>query len=551
MLRPLYRVRLGHIAALACLVAWGCLDQGGPERYILNIALPKTVDDSDYVVIVLADTSGSILDSIYRGRPDSRRVRREAPHYGGGEAIVYVQEYRSPSAGGDSAPIAEADIPRLGRLAVETPIRINAKQGRNETQEPTGPPEVSHPEPADSSELSPGDLVLRWRDRRFIDPQPVYEVRYGTTSRMDLVRRAGTLREAEAPPPEEGARHYWRVVSTRAGNRVEGPVWTFRVRTPAPSLLRYPAPDSVLWRDSAFRLVPEFAGGAGLRFSIAPPLPAGLAIDSLLGVIAGTPSGEAPRAEYTVTLRNAAGSRQAVLAFRVGLTANRVARWQADEGAGNVLSDSAGGGHHGVVEGATWAQGVRGGSLSFGGAEWARIPVAGALAVKGFTLSLWSRQAAQTKTDPLLEYSEAGGLLGVHIQANTHGNAQVVPGALYCNIRPTDAHPSQHGSVRERNLLFTAGGVAPPGRWNHIAVTFDPKTWKARIYVNGREEASKDLQPDFVPLARGRIHLGYRPDDLIENDVGNGFSGSLDEVEIYDGPLDSAAIGEKYRELFP
>jgi hypothetical protein len=142
-------------------------------------------------------------------------------------------------------------------------------------------------------------------------------------------------------------------------------------------------------------------------------------------------------------------------------------------------------------------------------------------------------------------------MMGINVQTNTTGWGVLNPGNVCANVRPSDASPEQHGSVRERNLLWTEAGRAALGRWSHAAVTFDPSKWKARIYLNGRLEIEKDLQPDFQPLAKGRIYLGFRPADFQDNNTEQGYLGQMDEITIYDGPLGAGAIDALYRSESP
>ena len=58
---------------------------------------------------------------------------------------------------------------------------------------------------------------------------------------------------------------------------------------------------------------PAWDGGAPSAWSVAPALPAGLALDPVTGVVSGTPAAASPAAAYTVTASNAAGSASVAL----------------------------------------------------------------------------------------------------------------------------------------------------------------------------------------------------------------------------------------------
>jgi len=78
--------------------------------------------------------------------------------------------------------------------------------------------------------------------------------------------------------------------------------------TKAPSGLAYSANPATYTKGAAIPAnSPVVAGGAVASYSVSPALPAGLALDTATGVIAGTPAALAPTASYLVTAANAGG----------------------------------------------------------------------------------------------------------------------------------------------------------------------------------------------------------------------------------------------------
>jgi hypothetical protein len=50
---------------------------------------------------------------------------------------------------------------------------------------------------------------------------------------------------------------------------------------------------------------------------VSPPLPAGLVLDALTGVVTGTPTRSTRRRAYTVTMRDLTGSARAALTITI------------------------------------------------------------------------------------------------------------------------------------------------------------------------------------------------------------------------------------------
>ncbi|MDM0109063.1 kelch repeat-containing protein [Variovorax sp. J22R24] len=101
--------------------------------------------------------------------------------------------------------------------------------------------------------------------------------------------------------------------STRAVLRIE-----VRTAFVAPGSLNYSEPNAIYAEGRPIvPNHPKSTGGAMTGFVAVPPLPQGLSMDPVSGVISGTPQGTRPAAEHTVTGSNEAGSVSAKLSITV------------------------------------------------------------------------------------------------------------------------------------------------------------------------------------------------------------------------------------------
>ena len=78
-------------------------------------------------------------------------------------------------------------------------------------------------------------------------------------------------------------------------------------------------------------------------------------------------------------------------------------------------------------------------------------------------------------------------------------------------------------------LVSTA---APPVGWHHVVYTFDGTTH--HLYVDGSESHTSTVAPDQGVVTAARLATFHKNDEF--------FRGSLDDVRIYDRPLDVAEI---------
>ncbi|HAR42511.1 MAG TPA: hypothetical protein DCS07_07750, partial [Bdellovibrionales bacterium] len=86
----------------------------------------------------------------------------------------------------------------------------------------------------------------------------------------------------------------------------------------APSFLSYAVPSATYTKGSAIAdNIPTNSGGAVISYAITPALPAGLALNTVTGVISGTPSVISALTSYTVTASNSGGSTSATVLITV------------------------------------------------------------------------------------------------------------------------------------------------------------------------------------------------------------------------------------------
>uniref|UniRef100_A0A7S4UC93 Uncharacterized protein n=1 Tax=Alexandrium monilatum TaxID=311494 RepID=A0A7S4UC93_9DINO len=91
---------------------------------------------------------------------------------------------------------------------------------------------------------------------------------------------------------------------------------TFAVKRTPPKSLKYPLLSPQLMVGRAVEAMPDVSGSVQ-KFSVQPPLPAGLEIDEEDGTITGSPETEAAEAKYVVTASNEAGETSEEITFAV------------------------------------------------------------------------------------------------------------------------------------------------------------------------------------------------------------------------------------------
>ena len=167
---------------------------------------------------------------------------------------------------------------------------------------------------------------------------------------------------------------------------------------------------------------------------------------------------------------------------------------------------------------------------TFTGGEWVSVPNNPAYNLQGsFTIEGWiSPSSAPVGLTCPLSFAQAGNPRSGWFlyQNNVDGQGW-------------DFRMFNHSGLN-RALDISGGALPQVGSWYFITITYDAGSNLATLYVNGGSVASGN-PVGYVPNVDGSFSIGARSDD------GFGYSGSVDEVALYDHPLTASVIASHYQ----
>lgn len=222
-----------------------------------------------------------------------------------------------------------------------------------------------------------------------------------------------------------------------------------------------------------------------------------------------------------------------------------VAWWKFDDARGDVTRESISGtscaiaGHESL-----WKKGVSGAALQCDGYfGLVNLPVHKAPVITtGLTLEAWAAIGAYPwNWAPLVQQGDDGGyFLGI----DGHG------------------YPSFKAQIDNKWLEVGVTGVPPYAnnlklyRWYHLAGAYDRSTGQMCLYVDGKLAASKTVPQANIQTAGANIQIGKGKnrvpvDDYKKNPTSYSFEGLIDEVRIYDAPLDAQQVAQSYDNFNP
>ena len=194
-----------------------------------------------------------------------------------------------------------------------------------------------------------------------------------------------------------------------------------------------------------------------------------------------------------------------------------VAAYAFDEGTGTSVTDASGNNNTGSVVGATWTpSGKSGNALSFNGTS-SRVDIPNSASLQlttGMTLEAWVNPTTVTQKwrDVIYKGNDNYYLAATSSSAGKPAGAATVGGA---------------------NTKALGAGPLTVGTWTHLAATYDGTA--VRLYVNGTQVGTKAVT--------GSITTSTNPLQIGGDSIyGQFFSGTIDEVRVYNTALDAGQI---------
>jgi hypothetical protein len=211
-----------------------------------------------------------------------------------------------------------------------------------------------------------------------------------------------------------------------------------------------------------------------------------------------------------------------ILVLLLGIAGNAsaelVAQWKLDDGAGTTAMDASGNGNDGTLEDdPEVVEGQFGQALAFDGSRVA-IPASdtltGDLFQGSFTMSTWINP---TRTGNTWQQ-----IFRAMIEAGTSNDT------LFINNDGRLSWRGRVGGAWAGGMCETASGVVPAGQWTHAAVTGDETNF--RVYVNG--ELSQESAFQTTDGSNTMYYIGGDPPT-----TGESYAGAVDDLRVYNHVL--------------
>ena len=254
------------------------------------------------------------------------------------------------------------------------------------------------------------------------------------------------------------------------------------------------------------------------------------------GTITGTP----PNLIYTPN----AGASSDSFTYSIGLegessetatvsikVASIVAHWPLDDGAGSVVTDVSGNGHHGTLTSAVWLpEGKVDGALEFnGGTGSVALPSSAFTGVANeMTLSMWvNGDVSRSVADSVFSMQDANGSSIMHVRL---GDQIGTSNRIYWSTCIPQGCNTLFSDVATDEVR---------GEWNHYVFVKNAESGTMKVYLNG---VSEHELVNFLPISEAATaYLGSET-----TSTGN-YHGLLDNVKLYDVEMEPETVADLYR----
>ena len=247
---------------------------------------------------------------------------------------------------------------------------------------------------------------------------------------------------------------------------------------------------------------------------------------------------------YSVQVSNNAGSTNSssalltVYPLSCDPPPSGLVSWWAAEGNAN---DSFGTNNGTLHDGASFTNGEVGQAFRFDGVSgYVSVPASASLNVGaggGFTIEGWINPVNPAISQPLCEWNNDTGDLGVGAQFWLIVNPATGPNCLYGNL-------SNNGT---NFFVVSPPGLVQPGVFQHVALSYNKASGTARLYYNGAMVGQATTTPGYTPGTTSEFDIGKRisgsqagpPSSLL-------FAGLMDEMSLYNTALSANQIQAIY-----
>ena len=209
--------------------------------------------------------------------------------------------------------------------------------------------------------------------------------------------------------------------------------------------------------------------------------------------------------------------------------------WAFEEQSGTTAGDSSGNGNTGtLVNGPTWTTGkVGSGALDFDGTnDYVAVSNSTSLQVAGsgnsFAVSLWMNGPAAQSNTPFLIGTEAS----ISIQRGW---------ALMSNATNRRLTFFVHDGTTGYATGGAAGTEFNANAWTHVVLIVDRSTSLAEIWINGTRRDADSISGAGSFEKNAGVWVG-----VSEANTARAYTGSLDEVRIYNRALSAAETNQLY-----